>query len=179
MRQRGANVTDIVVLVVAADDGVMPQTKESIKYAQNADCPIIVAVNKMDKEGANPDRVKQELMEFQLTPEEWGGDTQIVPLSAKTGDGVSDLLEAIKLQAEVMELRATPKGGAEGIVIESKVEAGRGPVSTVLVQRGTLKKGDSIVVGETYGRARSLTDYKGTQLKRPCWPFNPCSNSWT
>lgn len=165
MRQRGANITDIVVLVVAADDGVMPQTKESIKYAQNADCPIIIAVNKMDKEGANPDRVKQELMEFQLTPEEWGGDTQIVELSAKTGNGVSDLLEAIKLQAEVMELRATPKGGAEGIVIESKVEAGRGPVSTVLIQRGTLKKGDSIVVGETYGRARSLTDYKGTQLK--------------
>ena len=166
MRQRGANVTDIVVLVVAADDGVMPQTKESIKFCRNADVPIIIAVNKMDKEQANPDRVKQELVEFNLTPEDWGGDTIFCPISALKGDGVDDLLENIKLQAEMMELRADPKGKAEGVVIESRLEDGRGPVATVLVQTGTLKKGDSIVVGETYGRARSLMDHRGNQLDK-------------
>jgi translation initiation factor IF-2 len=165
MRQRGADVTDIVILVVAADDGVMPQTKESIKYAQNSGCPIIIAINKMDKEGVNPDRIKQELMEFGITPEEWGGDTQMVPISALQGDGVDDLLEAIKVQAEMMELRETAKGGAEGVVIESKVESGRGAVSTILIQKGTLKKGDSIVVGEAYGRARGLTDYAGNMVQ--------------
>ncbi len=164
MRQRGANITDIVVLVVAADDGVMPQTKESIKYARNAGCPIIVAVNKMDKEGANPDRIKQELTEFELVSEEWGGDTMFANISALNGDGIDELLESIKLQAEVMDLREDPKGKAEGIVIESKIESGRGPVATILVQKGTLKKGDSIVCGETYGRARTLTDHAGKNL---------------
>ena len=165
MRQRGADVTDIVILVVAADDGVMPQTRESIKYIQNSGAAMIVAINKMDKEGSNPDRVKNELTEFNITPEEWGGDTQMVPISALKGDGVDDLLESIALQAEMMELRADPKGVTEGIVIESYVETGRGPVATILVQEGTLKKGDSIVVGECFGRARSLTDHTGAQMK--------------
>ncbi|EQC49430.1 translation initiation factor IF-2 [Bacteriovorax sp. BSW11_IV] len=164
MRQRGADVTDIVVLVVAADDGVMPQTKESIRFCQTANKPIIVAVNKMDKEGVNPDRIKQELTEFNITPEEWGGETQFCPISALKGDGVDGLLEAIALQAEILELRADPKGDAEGVVIESKVEQGRGAVATILVQKGTLKKGDSIVVGETFGRARTLIDSTGAQL---------------
>lgn len=164
MRQRGANITDIVILVVAADDGVMPQTKESINYAKNAGCPIIVAVNKMDKEGANPEKVKQELTEFELVPEDWGGDTMYCPVSALNGDGIDDLLENVKLQAEMMELRDSPKGRAEGVIIESKVETGRGPVATVLVQKGTLKKGDAIVCDEYYGRARSLMDHKGNNL---------------
>ncbi|MCO4754612.1 MAG: translation initiation factor IF-2 [Bacteriovoracaceae bacterium] len=165
MRQRGANVTDIVILVVAADDGVMPQTKESIKFAKNANCPIIVAVNKMDKEGANPERIKQELTEFELVSEDWGGDTMFVPISALKGEGVDELLESVKLQAEMLELRESPKGNAEGVIIESKVEAGRGPVATVLVQKGTLKKGDAIVCDEFYGRARSLTDHSGKDVK--------------
>ena len=165
MRQRGAKVTDIVVLVVAADDGVMPQTKESIKFAKDAGCPIIVAINKMDKETANPDRVKQELSEFELLPEEWGGDTQFVPISALKGDGMDNLLESIKLQAEIMELRESPKGAAEGVIVESKVETGRGPLTTVLVQKGTLKKGDAVVCGEFYGRARSLMDHASKQVK--------------
>jgi len=166
MRQRGADITDIVVLIVAADDGVMPQTKESIKYIKNAGKPLIVAVNKMDREGANPDKIKQELTEFEITPEEWGGDTQFCNISALKGDGVDELLEAIALQSEMMELRAEDKGQAEGIVIESKIEQGRGPVATILIQSGTLNKGDSIVVGETFGRARSLTDHTGAQLPK-------------
>jgi translation initiation factor IF-2 len=165
MRQRGANVTDLVILVVAADDGVMPQTKESIRFCKNAGVNVIVAVNKMDKEGANPEKIKQELMEFELTPEEWGGDTQYVPISALQGDGIDDLLEAVQLQTEMMELRSDPKGRAAGVVIESKVEQGRGPLATILVQSGTLKKGDSVVVGETWGRARSLMDSTGKMLK--------------
>ncbi|MBT3236135.1 MAG: translation initiation factor IF-2 [Bdellovibrionales bacterium] len=165
MRQRGADVTDIVVLVVAADDGVMPQTKESVRFCQNSEAPIIVAINKMDKEGVNPDRIKQELVELEITPEEWGGDTQFIPISALQGDGVDNLLEAIALQAEMMDLRADPSGRAQGVVIESNVEQGRGPVATVLVNSGTLTKGDSVVVGETYGRARSLMDHLGNQLK--------------
>lgn len=164
MRQRGANVTDIVVLVVAADDGVMPQTIESIKYARNANSPIIVAMNKMDKPTANPDKIKQRLMEFELTPEDWGGETQYVGISALKGEGIDELLEAIKVQAEMMDLREDPKGNASGIIIESRIEQGRGPVSTILVQKGTLKKGDSIVVGETYGRARSLMDSLGNNI---------------
>lgn len=164
MRQRGANITDIVVLVVAADDGVMPQTKESIRYAKNAGCPIIVAVNKMDKEGANPERIKQELTEFELVPEEWGGETMFANISALNGDGIDDLLETIKLQAEMMELRASAKGKAEGIIIESKIESGRGPVATVLIQKGTLKKGDAVVVGECFGRARTLMDTLGNNV---------------
>src|SRR5690606_36074882 len=142
MRQRGANVTDIVVLVVAADDGVMPQTVESIKFCRNAGVPIIVAVNKIDKPSANPDKVKQGLMEFNLLPEDWGGDTQYVHVSAHTGEGIDNLLESIQLQAEIMDLRETPNGAAEGVAIESKVETGRGPVATILVQKGTLNKGD-------------------------------------
>ncbi|WP_157765732.1 translation initiation factor IF-2 [Halobacteriovorax marinus] len=166
MRQRGADVTDLVVLVVAADDGVMPQTRESVKYCNNAGVPIIVAVNKMDKEGINPDRIKSELADIGITPEEWGGDTQFVPISALKGDGVDDLLESIALQTEMLELRASDKGNVEGVVIESKIEHGRGPVATILVQSGTLKKGDSLVVGETFGRARSLTDHLGKQLSK-------------
>lgn len=165
MRQRGADVTDIVVLVVAADDGVMPQTKESIRYAKKAGSPIIVAINKMDREGANPDRVKQELTEFELVPEDWGGDTMFVPISALKGDGIDDLLESIKIQAEMMDLREDPKGKAEGMIIESKVETGRGPVATVLIQKGTLKKGDAVVCGENYGRARSLMDHAGNNVQ--------------
>lgn len=165
MRQRGANVTDIVILVVAADDGVMPQTVESIKYAKNAGCPIIVAINKMDKEGANPEKIKQALTEYELIPEDWGGDTMFAPISALNGDGIDELLETIKLQAEMMELREDPKGKAEGIIIESKIESGRGAVATVLVQKGTLKKGDALVCGETYGRARSLMDHLGKNVQ--------------
>jgi translation initiation factor IF-2 len=165
MRQRGATVTDVVILVVAADDGVMPQTKESVRFVQEAGVPLIVAINKMDKEGVNPDRIKNELSEFSITPEEWGGETQMVPISALKGDGVDDLLEAVALQAEILELRADPKGKAEGVTIESKVEPGRGPVATILVQTGTLKKGDTIVVGECFGRARSLVDHLGNELK--------------
>lgn len=164
MRQRGANVTDIVVLVVAADDGVMPQTVESIRFIKNAGVPVIVAVNKIDKPAANPDKVKQGLMEHGLLPEEWGGETQYVHVSALTGEGIDNLLESIQLQAEIMELRENPKGPAEGIVIESKIEVGRGPVTTILIQKGTLTKGDAIVVGETSGRARSLMDYTGKML---------------
>ena len=164
MRQRGANVTDVVVLVVAADDGVMPQTVESIKYIKNAGVPVIVAVNKIDKPGATPDKVKQGLMEHGLLPEEWGGETQYVHVSALTGEGVDSLLEAIQLQAEIMDLRENPKGPAEGVVIESKIEVGRGPVTTILIQKGTLSKGDAIVVGETSGRARSLMDFAGKML---------------
>jgi len=166
MRQRGANVTDVVILVVASDDGVMPQTKESIKYARNAGSPIIVAINKMDKDGANPERIKQELTEFELVSEDWGGDTMFVPISALNGDGIDELLEAIKLQAEIMDLREDPKGSAEGVVIESRIETGRGPVPTVLVQKGTLKKGDAIVCGECYGRARSLMDDSGKNVQK-------------
>lgn len=165
MRQRGADVTDIVILVVAADDGVMPQTKESIRFCKEAGVPIIVAVNKMDKEGVNPDRIKQALTEFELLPEDWGGQTMYVPISALKGDGIDNLLESIMVQAEIMELRADPKGAVEGVVIESKIELGRGPVATILITSGTLEKGETIVVGETYGRARSLMDHLGNQLK--------------
>ena len=164
MRQRGANATDIVVLVVAADDGVMPQTKESIRFCENAGVPIIIAVNKMDKPGVNPDKVKQELTEFNLLPEDWGGTTQYVHVSALKSQGIDELLEAILLQAEILDLRADPKGAIEGVVIESKIEQGRGPMATILVQSGTLNKGDYLVVGETFGRARSLNDHLGVQL---------------
>ncbi len=164
MRQRGASATDIVVLVVAGDDGVMPQTKESIKFCENAGVPIIVAVNKMDKPGVNPDKVKQELTEFNLMPEDWGGQTQYVHVSALKGEGIDELLEAILLQAEMLDLRANPKGVVDGVVIESKIEPGRGPIATILVQNGTLNKGDYVVVGETFGRARSLIDHKGENL---------------
>jgi len=164
MRARGAQSTDIVVLVVAADDGVMPQTIEAVKHARAAKVPLIVALNKMDKTGANPDNVKQGLGLLEVIPEEWGGDTPFVPLSAKTGDGVDALLDAISAQAEVMELKAVADGRASGVVIESSLDRGRGPVATVLVQQGTLKKGDFVVCGVEYGRMRALVDETGKQV---------------
>ena len=164
MRARGAQSTDIVVLVVAADDGVMPQTVEAVNHARAAKVPLIVAVNKMDKEGANPDNVKQGLVQHEVVPEDWGGDVQFVPVSAKTGMGIADLLDAISVQAEVMELKAVVDGRATGVVIESSLDRGRGPVATVLVQQGTLKKGDFIVCGIEYGRMRALIDASGKQV---------------
>ena len=164
MRARGAQSTDIVVLVVAADDGVMPQTIEAVKHARAAKVPMIVAVNKMDKDGANPDNVKQGLVQYEVVPEDWGGDVQFIPVSAKTGAGIEDLLEAISIQAEVMELKAVADGRASGVVIESSLDRGRGPVATVLVQQGTLKKGDFIVCGIEYGRMRALIDETGKQV---------------
>jgi translation initiation factor IF-2 len=164
MRARGAQSTDIVILVVAADDGVMPQTIEAVKHARAAKVPLIVAVNKMDKDGANPDNVKQGLVQYEVVPEEWGGDVQFVPVSAKTGDGIDALLDAISVQAEVMDLKAVADGRASGVVIESSLDRGRGPVATVLVQQGTLKKGDFIVCGIEYGRMRALIDETGHQV---------------
>ncbi len=164
MRARGAQSTDIVILVVAADDGVMPQTIEAVKHARAAKVPLIVAVNKMDKDGANPDNVKQGLVQYEVVPEDWGGDVQFIPVSAKTGAGVEDLLDAISVQAEVMELKAVADGRASGVVIESSLDRGRGPVATVLVQQGTLKKGDFIVCGIEYGRMRALIDETGKQV---------------
>jgi translation initiation factor IF-2 len=164
MRSRGAKVTDIVILVVAADDGVMPQTIEAIQHAKAAESIVIVAVNKMDKEDANPDRVKQELANHEVIPEDWGGDVQFVPVSALTGQGVEELLEAISLQAEIMELKAPEQGPAHGTVIEARLDKGRGTVVTVLVQQGTLNKGDIVVVGQEYGRVRAMFNEKGEQL---------------
>jgi len=165
MRARGAKLTDIVILVVAADDGVMPQTVEAVKHARAANVPLIVAVNKMDKPDANPDNVKQGLGKLDVIPEEWGGDTQFVPVSAKTGMGIEQLLEAISVQAEVMELRAVVDGRGTGVVIESALDKGRGPVATVLVQGGTLKKGDFVVCGTQFGRVRALFDENGGQVE--------------
>jgi translation initiation factor IF-2 len=165
MRARGAQSTDIVVLVVAADDGVMPQTVEAIQHARAAKVPIIVAMNKMDKADANPDTVKQGLVQHEVVPEEWGGDVQFVPVSAKTGDGVDNLLDAISVQAEVMDLTAVPDGRASGAVIEASLDKGRGPVATVLVQQGLLKKGDFLVCGIEYGRVRALFDETGGQVE--------------
>ncbi len=165
MRARGAKLTDIVVLVVAADDGVMPQTIEAVTHARSANVPLIIAVNKMDKPEANPDNVKQGLVKLEVVPEEWGGDVQFVPVSAKTGEGVDNLLESILLQAELMELKATVNARATGVVIESTLDKGRGPVATVLVQEGTLKKGDYLVVGVQYGRVRALFDENGKQTE--------------
>ncbi|MBP6534368.1 MAG: translation initiation factor IF-2 [Arenimonas sp.] len=163
MRARGAKLTDIVVLVVAADDGVMPQTVEAVNHARAAKVPLIIAVNKMDKPEANADNVKQGLVKLEVVPEEWGGDVQFVPVSAKTGDGVDNLLESILLQAELMELKATVDARATGVVIEASLDKGRGPVATVLVQEGTLKKGDYLVSGLQYGRVRALFDENGKQ----------------
>ena len=163
MRARGAKLTDIVVLVVAADDGVMPQTKEAIQHAKAAGVPIIVAINKIDKSDADPLRVKNELLAEEVVAEEFGGDTQMVELSAKTGQGVDDLLDAISIQAEVLELKAVAEGNASGVVIESALDKGRGPVATVLVQQGQLKKGDYLVCGVQYGRVRALFDETGGQ----------------
>ncbi|MDQ0214259.1 translation initiation factor IF-2 [Oikeobacillus pervagus] len=165
MRARGAKITDITILVVAADDGVMPQTIEAINHAKAAEVPIIVAVNKIDKPTANPDRVMQELTEHGLIPEDWGGDTIFVPLSALTGDGIDTLLEMILLVSEVEELKANPNQRAKGTVIEAQLDKGRGPVATLLVQNGTLKVGDPIVVGNTFGRVRAMVNDLGRRVK--------------
>jgi len=166
MRARGAQVTDIAILVVAADDGVMPQTVEAIHHAKSANVPIIVAINKIDKPGANPDRVKQELMEKGLVPEEYGGDTIMVPVSAKKQMGINDLLEMILLLAEVQELKANPNREARGVIIEAELDKGRGPVATVLVQSGTLRIGDSIIAGTTYGKVRAMVNDRGDSVKK-------------
>lgn len=166
MRMRGAQVTDIAILVVAADDGVMPQTVEAINHAKAANVDIIVAINKIDKPGANPDRVKQELSEYGLLTEDWGGQTICVPVSALKKQGIDTLLEMVLLVAEIKELRANPNKAARGTIIEAQLDKGRGPVATVLVQSGTLKVGDPIVVGTTFGKIRAMTDDKGKKVKK-------------
>ncbi|WP_445768569.1 translation initiation factor IF-2 [Rheinheimera sp.] len=165
MRARGAKATDIVILVVAADDGVMPQTKEAIQHAKAAGVPIVVAVNKMDKPEADPDRVRNELSQYDVISEEWGGDTQFVPVSAKSGMGIDDLLEAILNQAELLELKAVKQGLARGVVIESRLDKGRGPVASILVQEGTLKQGEIVLCGFEYGRVRAMRDENGKEVK--------------
>lgn len=165
MRARGAQATDIAILVVAADDGVMPQTIEAINHAKAANVPIIIAINKMDKETANPDRIKQDLTAYNLVPEEWGGDTIMVPVSAKTGEGVEQLLEMILLQAEVLQLKANPNRLAKGIIIEAKLDKNRGPLATVLLQNGTLHVGDYVVAGHTSGRVRALQNDRGERVQ--------------
>jgi translation initiation factor IF-2 len=165
MRARGAQATDIVILVVAADDGVMPQTKEAIQHSRAAGVPIVVAINKMDKPDASPDKVMQELVGEKVVPEEWGGDVQFVKVSAKTGEGIDKLLEAVLLQSEVLELKAVRDGLAKGIIVESSLDKGRGPVATVLVQNGTLKRGDPIVAGAEFGRVRAMFDEAGRSVK--------------
>ena len=165
MRMRGAQATDIAILVVAADDGVMPQTVEAINHAKAAGVEIVVAINKIDKPGANIDKVKQELTEYELVDESWGGSTTMVPISAKKGDGIEDLLEMVLLQADVLELKADPKRNARGLVIEAKLDKGRGPVATVLVQKGTLHVGDTVAAGASYGKIRAMIDDKGKRVK--------------
>lgn len=165
MRMRGAQATDIAILVVAADDGVMPQTVEAINHAKAAGIEIIVAINKIDKESANVDRVKQELSEYELIPEDWGGSTIFVPISAHTRQGIDELLEMILLTAEVLELKANPKRNARGIVIEAQLDKGRGAVASILIQKGTLRVGDSVVVGSAYGKVRAMTDDRGRRVK--------------
>ncbi len=164
MRARGAQSTDVVILVVAADDGVMPQTEEAIQHAKAADVPIVVAINKMDKEAADPERVKSELSARDVLPEDWGGTVPFIPVSAHTGQGIDDLLEAVLLQAEILELKAHFTGPGQGVVVESRLDKGRGPVATLLVQNGTLKKGDIVLAGTCYGRARALLDENGQQV---------------
>jgi len=161
MRARGAKVTDMVILVVAADDGVMPQTIEAIAHAKAAKVPIVVALNKIDRPEANPERIKQDLAGHEVVPEEWGGDTMFAPVSAKTGEGVDKLLESVLLQAEVLELKAAKEALAKGIVIEARLDKGRGPVATVLVQSGTLKRGDVVLAGAVFGRVRAMLDENG------------------
>ena len=165
MRARGAMITDVAILVVAADDGIMPQTVESINHAKAAEIPIIVAINKMDKPTANPDRIMQQLTEYELVPEEWGGETIICPISAKTGMGIDNLLDMVVLTAEMRELKANPNRSASGAVIEARLDKGRGPVATLLVQKGTLKQGDVIIAGTAVGRVRAMTDAKGRKLQ--------------
>ena len=172
MRARGANATDIAILVVAADDGIMPQTVESINHAKAAGVPIIVAINKMDKHTANPDKIKEQLTKYDLIPEEWGGDTIICPISAKTGMGLDDLLEMVLLTAEVQELKANPNRRAKGTVIEARLDKNRGPIATLLVQNGTLKQGDIVIAGTAVGRVRVMTNDKGRTVKTagPSYP---------
>ena len=165
MRARGAGVTDIVIIVVAADDGVKPQTKEAVSHAKAAGVPIIIAINKMDKESANPDLVKTGLAELDIMPTEWGGKYEFVPISAKTGMGIDDLLEIVLLQADLLELKANPKANAKATVIESSLQKGRGPVATIIVENGTLHVGDTVVAGVAYGKIRSLLDDQGRPLK--------------
>ena len=165
MRARGAQVTDIAILVVAADDGIMPQTIEAINHAKAAGVSVIVAINKMDKPGANPEQVKQQLTEYELIPEEWGGDTPCVPVSAKTGMGIDDLLEMVLLVADMKELKANPDRAAKGTVIEARLDKGRGPVASILVQNGTLKTGDIVVAGTAVGHVRAMTDDKGNRVQ--------------
>ena len=165
MRARGAKATDIVILVVAADDGVMPQTEEAIQHAKAAGVPIVVAINKIDKEDADPDRIKNDLAARDVIPEEWGGDTMFVPVSAKAGTGIEELLEAVLLQAEVLELKAQPSAPGRGVVVESRLDKGRGPVATVLVQNGTLRQGDVVLAGVNYGRVRAMLDENGQPIK--------------
>ena len=165
MRARGAMCTDVAILVVAADDGIMPQTVEAINHAKAAKIPIIVAVNKMDKYGANPDKIKQQLTEYELVPEEWGGDTVVCPISAKTGMGIDELLEMVILTAEIQELKANPNRAARGTVIEARLDRTRGPIATLLVQNGTLNQGDVIIAGTAVGRVRVMTDDKGRSVK--------------
>ena len=165
MRARGATATDIVIIVVAADDGVMPQTKEAVQHARAAGVPLIVAVNKIDKEAADPERVKTELSQLEVIPEEWGGEHQFVHVSAKSGQGVDELLEAISLQAEILDLQAVDNGPARGIVIESRLDKGRGPVASVLVQEGQLHPGDILLCGLEYGRVRAMRDEHGAEIK--------------
>ena len=165
MRARGAGLTDVVILVVAADDGVMPQTEEAVHHARSAGVPIVVAINKMDKEAADPDRVKNELAAKDVIPEDWGGDVQFIPVSAHTGQGVDELLEAVLLQSELLELTAIDEGPAQGVVVESTLEKGRGAVATLLVQSGSLKQGDIVLAGQEYGRARAMLDEKGKPVK--------------
>ena len=174
MRARGANVTDIAILVVAADDGIMPQTIESINHAKAAGVSIIVAINKMDKEGADPDRVKQQLTEQSLVVEEWGGDVIAVPVSAKTGMGIDELLENILLVAEVKELKANPDRLARGTVVEARLDKGKGPVATLLVQNGTLKSGDVIIAGTSVGRIRTMTNDKGRHISKILFEIMSC-----
>lgn len=165
MRARGASITDIVIIVVAADDGVKPQTKEAINHAKAANVPIIIAINKMDKENANPDMVKTQLAEMEIMPVEWGGSYEFVPVSAKKGDGIEDLLEIVLLQADILELKANSKTKAKASIIESSVQKGRGPVATIIVQNGTLKVGDTMVAGVAYGKVRAMSDDQGKPLK--------------
>jgi translation initiation factor IF-2 len=164
MRARGAKATDIVILVVAADDGVMPQTKEAIAHAKAAGVPLVVAINKIDKQGANPDRVTQELVAEGVVPEEYGGESPFVQVSAKTGQGIDDLLENVLLQAEVLELKAPVESLARGLVVEARLDKGRGPVATILVQSGTLKRGDVVLAGSSFGRVRAMLDENGKSV---------------
>ena len=164
MRARGAMITDVAILVVAADDGIMPQTIESINHAKAANIPIIVAINKMDKPDANPERIKEQLTKYELVPEEWGGDTIICPISAKTGEGIDNLLEMVNLTAEMQELKANPNRSAHGAVIEARLDKGRGPVATLLVQNGTLHQGDIIIAGTAVGRVRAMTNARGEKV---------------